>query len=102
MANMTDTMALEAIHELFDGEEWDAGTIELVAEFVQRTGRIIRTPEEGRADRERVDRNEYEALPALARGVYDLAGEAGEDHDSCMTAVRRIIGADYLTARIES
>ena len=45
---ISDTAAMANIHALLDveGEEWDAGTIELVGEVVMRTGRVIRDPNE--------------------------------------------------------
>ena len=70
----SDHVAMEDIHRILDGTEWDAGTIELVAEIVTRTGRKIRTDEERQADEERNDRNEYAALPDLARKRTEAPG----------------------------
>lgn len=38
---MTDTEALNAIHDLMSGREWDANTLDAIAELVQSTGRHL-------------------------------------------------------------
>lgn len=38
---MTDTEALNAIAEILSGTEWDAATVEAVAEVVRLTGRAV-------------------------------------------------------------
>ena len=45
MTTKTDTQAMDEIHALLDGTEWDTETIEHVAEIVGRTGRKIREPD---------------------------------------------------------
>ena len=43
---ISDTEALNRIHRFMDATEWDAGTIEVVAEILALTGRTIRPPEQ--------------------------------------------------------
>lgn len=43
---ITDESAMDAIHMLLDGGEWEATTIELVAQIVEQSGRHIREPHE--------------------------------------------------------
>lgn len=37
--------ALDRIHRLLDGVEWDSDTLDFVAEEIAATGRVIREPE---------------------------------------------------------
>ena len=39
----TDEAALDAIHLILDGKEWEAETLEIIAEIVEQSGRHIRT-----------------------------------------------------------
>ena len=41
MNKLTDEEAMDQIHSLMDGEEWDADTLDGIAEIVQKTGRAI-------------------------------------------------------------
>lgn len=43
---LTPLQAVEAIHGLLDGTEWDSGTTEAIAEIIVATGRDIREPDE--------------------------------------------------------
>lgn len=45
-AQLPDGGVLDRIQLLLDGQEWDAGTIEMVAELVRRSGREINEPNE--------------------------------------------------------
>lgn len=38
---MTDTDALTAIHALLSGQQWDADTLDAIAELVEATGRLV-------------------------------------------------------------
>ena len=39
-----DRRAMDAIHEVMDGVEWDADTLDAIAKIVERSGRAIREP----------------------------------------------------------
>ena len=41
-----DTVAMDKIAELLDGTEWDAETLDKIAEIVKKSGREIREPVE--------------------------------------------------------
>ena len=43
---MTDKQAIEAIHAILDGTEWEPQTLDDIAEVVLATGREIRDPNE--------------------------------------------------------
>lgn len=42
---LTDTEAMEAIHEVMDGEEWSSDTLQAIAEIVTASGRVILDPQ---------------------------------------------------------
>jgi len=42
VAKLTDTQAMARIHELMDGTEWSADTLDLICNVVLDTGRVIR------------------------------------------------------------
>ena len=44
VVSRTDTEAIDQIHRLLDGEEWESQTLEDIARLVELTGRIIRDP----------------------------------------------------------
>lgn len=44
-ANEKDRIALETIHRILDGKEWNSDTMSLVADQVRITGRIVRDVE---------------------------------------------------------
>ena len=44
VVSRTDTEAIDQIHRLLDGEEWEPQTLEDIARLVELTGRIIRDP----------------------------------------------------------
>jgi len=42
---MTDSEALDAIHEILDGCEWSADTLDEIAYIIRQTGRPINEPD---------------------------------------------------------
>jgi hypothetical protein len=41
---MNDTQAMNAIHAVLSGNEWDSDTMTIVGEIVLKTGRVILDP----------------------------------------------------------
>jgi hypothetical protein len=39
---ITDTEAVECIHQVLDGTEWGSDSLEVIAQAVRETGRVIR------------------------------------------------------------
>lgn len=42
---LSDEQVVRAIADLLDGNEWDAGMLEGIAELVRKTGRLVREPD---------------------------------------------------------
>lgn len=68
---MTDEDALAAIHQAFDGEEWNGDTGMRVAEILTATGRQVRAP----GDHER---NDMYRIIATLRTLVDFAGKTSD------------------------
>jgi hypothetical protein len=63
----SDEQALDRIAAALDGREWDADTLDAVAEAIRSTGRTIADPADGLA------------LPSSYRVTYEIDGDFTDD-----------------------